>query len=75
MSHPMVAASLATALMLSSCGSEPTAAPMSAPSATQSGQPDTVVTSRSGGKAIPNPRRGSFKKSDPNQPAGYRSPD
>ena len=35
---------------------------------------DQVVTSRSDGKAIPNPRRGSYAKSKPGT-WGYRSPD
>lgn len=58
-----------TALTLAACNRDPAKATV------QTKQPDTVVTSRSNGKAVPNPRRGSYKKSDPNAPAGYRSPD
>ncbi len=56
-------------LTLAACGSQPQ------PTPTQGTQPDTVVTSRSEGKAIANPRRGSYKKSDPKEKGGYRSPD
>jgi hypothetical protein len=62
-------AATAALLALAACGSQPQPTP--APSI----QPATVVTSRSEGKAIANPRRGSFKKSDPNAKWGYRSPD
>jgi hypothetical protein len=65
---PAYAATLVL-LALAGCGRQP-----DAPKA-QSPQPDTVVTSRSDGKAIANPRRGSFKKSDPKAKGGYRSPD
>jgi hypothetical protein len=57
------------ALMLTACGGG------SETEAAQSGQPDKVVTSRSDGKAIANPRRGGFTKSDPKAPAGYMSPE
>ena len=63
------AAAMLAAMTLAACGREPSG------STDQSGQPDTVVTSRSEGKAVLNPRRGSFKKSDPNAAAGYYSPD
>lgn len=70
MSYPAIAASVLTALTLAACGREPTAMP----AGTASAQPDTVVTSRSEGKAVPNPRRGSYKKSDPNEQWGYKTP-
>jgi hypothetical protein len=63
------AAAMLGVLTLAACGREPAA------STGQSGQPDTVVTSRSERKAVLNPRRGSFKRSDPNAPASYYSPD
>jgi hypothetical protein len=69
-SYPAITAVLLAALMLSACGGEPTATP----NASASTQPDTVVTSRSQGKAVPNPRRGSYKKSDPNEQWGYKTP-
>lgn len=56
-------------LTLTACGGN------SDTGAKQGSQPDTVVTSRSAGKAIANPRRGGFTKSDPNAPAGYMSPE
>jgi len=63
-----VAAMLAT-MMLTACGGGPET------EAAQGSQPDKVVTSRSDGKAIANPRRGGFTKSDPKAPAGYMSPE
>ena len=62
------AAAMLAAMTLAACGREPSG------STDQSGQPDTVVTSRSQGKAVPNPRRGSYKKSDPNEQWGYKTP-
>lgn len=69
-SYPVIAAPLLAALALGACGREPTSAPTTSASA----QPDTVVTSRSEGKAVPNPRRGSYKKSDPKEQWGYETP-
>lgn len=66
--YPAVVAAFLAASTLTACGGQAT------PSAAGGEQPDTVVTSRSEGKAVSNPRRGSFKKSDPNAPAGYMSP-
>jgi hypothetical protein len=63
------AGATAILLTLAACGNQPQ---QTAPQGTQ---PDTVVTSRSEGRAVPNPRRGSFKKSDPNAKGGYHSPD
>lgn len=70
MSYPAIAASLLAALTLAACGREPTATP----TASASPQPDTVITSRSEGEAVPNPRRGSYKKSEPNEQWGYKTP-
>lgn len=56
-------------LMLTACGGG------SGTDAAQGGQPEKVVTSRSEGKSIANPRRGGFTKSDPKAPAGYISPE
>jgi hypothetical protein len=55
-----------TLLALGGCSRQPEAS-------SQTPQPDTVVTSRSNGKAVPNPRRGSYKKSEPGT-WGYKSP-
>lgn len=68
-SYKTPALAVLMALTLAACNRDPAKATV------QTKQPDTVVTSRSNGKAVPNPRRGSYKKSDPNAPAGYRSPD
>lgn len=62
----LTALQMGAALALTACSRQPEAT-------SQSSQPDTVVTSRSNGKAIPNPRRGSFAKSEPGQ-YGYTSP-
>lgn len=67
--YKICALTVLAALMLAACNRDPAKATV------QTKQPDTVVTSRSNGKAVPNPRRGSYKKSDPNAPAGYRTPD
>jgi hypothetical protein len=67
--YTVSAAATAVLLSLAACGNQPQPTP--APSI----QPETVVTSRSEGKAIANPRRGGYKKSDPNAKGGYRSPD
>ncbi|RYE99579.1 MAG: hypothetical protein EOO77_35305 [Oxalobacteraceae bacterium] len=66
--HAIVTAlQIGAALALTACSRQPEAT-------SQPSQPDTVVTSRSDGKAIPNPRRGSFAKSKPGK-YGYTSPE
>lgn len=67
--YPASALALLATLTLAACGGT------SETETPQGSQPDEVVTSRSEGKAIANPRRGGFTKSDPNAPAGYRSPE
>lgn len=63
MPRPPAILSAATAgtiamLAIGACSRQPEA------SSPNTSQPETVVTSRSDGKAIPNPRRGSYKKSE-----------
>ena len=67
--HTAFSVALLATLTLTACGGGSDSV------SSQGGQPDKVVTSRSEGKAIANPRRGGFTKSDAKAPAGYMSPE
>ena len=64
---PVLRIVIVAAFALTACSRQPEAS-------SQPTQPDTVVTSRSDGKAIANPRRGSFAKAKPGK-YEYKSPE